>query len=197
MPVIFPHNMKRELHTIPRAKPPTREITGVNDGEIGSHVDSGARTPDIVPDSEMYWRQWLGSPPATDRTTFAACHSDLARTTVADPGRSVAADSPAFLPPSRRVVLSARAPACRPAHTGRAAAGRAGLFSPERTTFADSNVAGRCQRRSSGPRARLHPTWRQLRPRLRELSINHLWLFVNWKSQIMNLYETSAPGPRL
>ena len=53
-----------------------------------------------------------------------ACHSDLARTTVADPGRSVAADSPAFLPPSRRVVLSARAPACRPARSARHGPGR-------------------------------------------------------------------------
>ena len=54
-------------------------------------------------------------------------------TAVADTGRFTA-DSPAFpsLPPSGRVVLSARAPACRPAgrpETGRVAAGRArGLY---------------------------------------------------------------------
>ena len=54
------------------------------------------------------------------------CHSDPARTAVADPagGRSVAADSPAFLPPNRRVSCQHACPPAARQGPGRRRAGR-------------------------------------------------------------------------
>jgi hypothetical protein len=37
IPVIFPHNMNRTLHVIPKARPPNKALMGENESEIVNH----------------------------------------------------------------------------------------------------------------------------------------------------------------
>ncbi len=48
IPVIFPHNINRTLHVIPRASPPIKALMGENESEIVNHSMVAIGGTDIV-----------------------------------------------------------------------------------------------------------------------------------------------------
>ena len=140
MPALWTHHQTpTQTHWVP--DPPvaaSRRVRGKRLAQSGTPPDFRVVFALAFPSLYLRFCSLLAS-------ALPACHSDLARTAVADPGGPVAADSPAFLPLSRRVI---RAPACRPARSARHGQGRrwAGWSVLERTCHAVLDTTDECQK---------------------------------------------------